>query len=200
MNIVELCDRYSLSKKALYNRFDAVGIKPQIGADKKAFVTPEQLAVLDDLNEHLKAGGNLRNYTPVSPVAKQSEVETTQSEVVTTPIKEISKSVTYKELEVIESQAIEPRSPGVELGIIGSSEATTTLVELLGAIASSQRDPLRKHQQLKEAAAEGWILTTSEIEEIIGVKPHGEVFVRGNWQFKRAGKIGRELGWVVERV
>lgn len=209
MNIVELCDRYSLSKKALYNRFDAVGIKPQIGADKKAFVTPEQLAVLDDLNEHLKAGGNLRNYTPVSPVAKQastmssaesSEVETTQSEVVTTPIKEISKSLTYKKLEVIKSQAIEPRSPGVELGIIGSSEATTTLVELLGVIASSQRDPLRKHQQLKEAAAEGWILTTSEIEEIIGVKPHGERYSRGNWHFKRAGKIGRELGWVVERV
>jgi hypothetical protein len=88
----------------------------------------------------------------------------------------------------------------VELGLIGSSEVTTTLVELLGAIASSQRDPLRKHQQLKEAAAEGWILTTSEIEEIIGVKPHGDVFVRGNWQFKRAGKIGRESAWVVERV
>jgi len=47
------------------------------------------------------------------------------------------------------------RSPGVELGLLGSSEVTTTLVELLGAIASSQRDPLRKHQQLKEAAAEG---------------------------------------------
>jgi hypothetical protein len=191
---------FQKTRNQLYNRFDAVGIKPQIGADKKAFVTPEQLAVLDDLNEHLKAGGNLRNYTPVSPVAKQGEVETTQSEVITTPNKEISKSLTYKELEVIESQAIEPRSPGVELGIIGSSEATTTLVELLGAIASSQRDPLRKHQQLKQADEEGWILTTSEIEEIVGVKPHGEIFLRGNWHFKRAGKIGRESAWVVERV
>jgi hypothetical protein len=200
MNIVELCDRYSLSKKALYNRFDAVNIKPQIGADNKAYVTPEQIAVLDDLDRHLKSGGNLRNYTPVSPVAKQSEVETTQSEVVTTPIKEISKSLTYQELEVIESQAIQPRSPGEELGLVGSSEVTTTLVEVLGAIASSQRDPLRKHQQLKEAAAEGWILTTSEIEEIIGVKPHGEIFIRGNWQLKRAGKIGRESAWVVEKV
>ena len=88
----------------------------------------------------------------------------------------------------------------MELGILGASEVTTTLVEVLGAIASSQRDPLRKHQQLKEAAAEGWILTTSEIEEIIGVKPHGESYSRGNWQFNRSGKIGRESAWVVERI
>lgn len=77
---------------------------------------------------------------------------------------------------------------------------TNTLVKVLSAIASSQRDRLRKHQQLKQSAEEGWILTTSEIEEIIGVKPHGESYGRGNWIFKRAGKIGRELGWVVERV
>jgi hypothetical protein len=92
------------------------------------------------------------------------------------------------------------RSPGAELGILGASEVTTTLVELLGAIAKSQSDPLRKHQQLKEAAIEGWVLTSSEIEEIIGVKPHGESYVRGNWKFNRSGKIGRETAWVVERV
>ena len=67
-------------------------------------------------------------------------------------------------------------------------------------IATNQRDPLRKHQQLKEAAEEGWILTTSEIEEIIGTKPHGESYVRGNWLFVRSGKIGRESAWVVKRV
>jgi hypothetical protein len=196
MNIIELTDRYSLSKKALYNRFDAVGIKPQLGADKKAYVSSEQIAVLDDLDRHLKAGGNLKNYTPVS----QSEVTTTLSEVVATPLKGNSKTVTYEELEKSEKQAIEPRLLELELGLVGTSEVGTTLLRVLGAIAASQRDPLRKHQQLKQAVEEKWILTTSEIEEIIGVKPHGEIFLRGNWQFKRAGKVGRELAWVVERV
>jgi hypothetical protein len=201
MNILELCDRFSISKKALYNRFEAVGIKAQIGADNKAYVSPEQLAILDDLSDHLKAGGNLRNYTPVSSVAKQSEVTTTHGEVTTTPLEEVSKTITYQELQAIETQAIQPRSPGGELGILGASEVSTTLVEVLGAIAKSQSDPLRKHQQLKEAAVEGWVLTSSEIEESIGVRPHGESYVRGNWKFiKRSGKIGRETAWVVERV
>jgi hypothetical protein len=78
--------------------------------------------------------------------------------------------------------------------------STTQLITVLSAIAKSQHDPLRKHEQLEKAAEKGWILTTSEIEEIIGVKPHGESYSRGNWIFVRAGKIGRELGWVVERV
>jgi hypothetical protein len=197
MNILELCDRFSITKRALYNRFDAVKIKPQIGADNKAYVTPAQLAILDDLSAHLKAGGNLKNYTPVSPVAKQSEVTTTHREVETTPKEEVSKDVTYQELQ---AQELQQRSPGAELGILGTSEVVTTLVEVLGAISKKLHDPLKKHEQLKQAAVEGWILTTSEIEEVIGVKPSGDSYVRGNWKFVRRGKIGRESAWEVVNI
>ncbi|NEN95023.1 MAG: hypothetical protein F6K50_05620 [Moorea sp. SIO3I7] len=56
-------------------------------------------------------------------------------------------------------------------------------------------------EQLKMAAEEGWLLTTSEVKELIKVKPHirkGEdAYRRGSWVFIKSGKIGRETAWRV---
>ncbi len=56
---------------------------------------------------------------------------------------------------------------------------------------------------LEQAAAANWILTTDEIERLIGIKPqchHGETsYHRGSWIFIKAGKIGTQTGWRVEK-
>jgi hypothetical protein len=64
----------------------------------------------------------------------------------------------------------------------------------------NRRSPLDKHRELEEAAAHNWILTTSEIEELLGVKPKGETFTRGFWVFRRSGKIGNQSAWLVEKI
>jgi hypothetical protein len=191
MNILELCDRYGIaSKKTLYSRFEAAGIKPHKDSSNKAYCSDDQIAILDDLNRHLKEGGTLRNFTPVSVVTTHTTQEAKQPE-----------PLTYETLAKNEDAALAIKDSD-------SVVSTTQLITVLTALAEgtakqtakNQHDPLRKHEQLEKTVEKGWILTTSEIEEIIGVKPHGESYSRGNWIFKRAGKIGRELGWVVERV
>ena len=75
----------------------------------------------------------------------------------------------------------------------------SVLGELLRMIINDY-NPLRHHQLLKESAQEGWILSTEEVTKLIGTRPKGEYFVRGSWAFSRCGKIGNQLGWIVERV
>ncbi|NEQ86493.1 MAG: hypothetical protein F6K26_42450 [Moorea sp. SIO2I5] len=64
-------------------------------------------------------------------------------------------------------------------------------------------NPIEYMHQLKIAAQEQWLLTTSEVRELIKVKPHtrkGEdTYKRGSWLFVKSGKIGRETAWRVEQ-
>lgn len=80
------------------------------------------------------------------------------------------------------------------------AEIDNTVLGELAKLIVNEYNPLRHHQLLKEAAQEGWILTTDEIFKLIGVRPKGEYFVRGSWMFTRSGRIGNKLGWIVERV
>lgn len=55
------------------------------------------------------------------------------------------------------------------------------LERLVGVIVSNiqPRSPLWFHDELEKAAKQGWILSSSDVEALIGVKPKGEMFHRG---------------------
>ncbi len=65
-------------------------------------------------------------------------------------------------------------------------------------------NPLEYQAVLEQAAIAGWIISSTEVEQLIGVKPScnkGETtYQRGNWQFVKAGKIGTQTGWRVEKL
>jgi hypothetical protein len=78
------------------------------------------------------------------------------------------------------------------------------LGEFAGAIASRLIvSPLSPHRELEAAAEKGWLLTTAEVRELIGVKPtvpKGEdSYQRGCWLFTKAGKIGSQTAWRVSK-
>ena len=54
---------------------------------------------------------------------------------------------------------------------------------------------------LKRTEENGWVLTTEEVEDLIGVKPRCEAgknsYQRGCWIFVKAGKMGSHTGWRV---
>jgi len=62
-------------------------------------------------------------------------------------------------------------------------------------------NPLWYMEVLERARTSDWVLTTSEVEHLIGVKPHcleGEqAYHRGCWVFQKAGKIGTQTAWRV---
>ncbi|MEL7011380.1 MAG: hypothetical protein AAGM29_22740, partial [Cyanobacteria bacterium J06588_4] len=65
-------------------------------------------------------------------------------------------------------------------------------------------NPLWYMDVLEKALANNWILTTDEVEKLIGVKPHCEhnqtEYRRGCWIFTKTGKVGAKTGWSVDKV
>lgn len=60
--IAELTNRYAIGKQAVYNRLDALGIRPTKQGNR-SYITPEQLKDLDDLHTHLQAGGTMADFS-----------------------------------------------------------------------------------------------------------------------------------------
>jgi len=62
-------------------------------------------------------------------------------------------------------------------------------------------NPLWYMDILERAQANAWVLTTEEVEDLIGVKPRCEAgknsYQRGCWMFVKVGKMGSHTGWRV---
>jgi hypothetical protein len=80
-----------------------------------------------------------------------------------------------------------------------------SLVKLETTLASRLQpsNPLWYMDILEKAEAANWILSTEEVEQLIGIKPqchHEETsYHRGNWVFIKVGKIGAQTGWRVQK-
>lgn len=97
-----------------------------------------------------------------------------------------------------------PPRPAGELS--GERPPDNQLAQMLAAIATSlqRRSPLDNYRDLDEAARQNWLLTSSQVEDLIGAKPTPKPgqnhYDRACWRFQKAGKIGKESAWVVRRL
>jgi hypothetical protein len=97
-----------------------------------------------------------------------------------------------------------------------TSPHSNHLEELLENISSrleKLETSINKHQNpvnplwymsiLEQADAQGWIVSSEEVEQLIGTKPHcapdRNSFVRGCWKFEKAGKVGMHSSWRVTK-
>jgi hypothetical protein len=187
MYVKELLDRYSLSsRKSLYSRLEAAGLKLPKDDNGKAYATEEMIKELDDLDQHLKNGGTLKNYTPVTSVA--THLEAIDNETLPDQTIQATQLTTQDRTQI-------------------SREELLDIIEILGtAIASRLQpiDPIAYNASLEKAQANNWILSTSEVQQLIGVKPtcpyNGTIFIRGCWAFTKAGKVGSQIGWKVKKI
>lgn len=65
---------------------------------------------------------------------------------------------------------------------------------------AAQNNPISHWEHLQKAVDNKWILSTSEVQELIGVKPRISPFTRGAFKFEKCGKIGNKSAWSVEKV
>jgi hypothetical protein len=74
-------------------------------------------------------------------------------------------------------------------------------IEALISKHSSPSNPLWYMPILAEVETQGWIISSEEVEQLIGTKPHcapgQNSFVRGCWKFVKAGKVGTHSSWRV---
>jgi hypothetical protein len=83
------------------------------------------------------------------------------------------------------------------------TESLTKLVDTLAARINTP-NPLWYLDVLERAHTANWILTTEEIEQLIGVKPHcaagQDFYQRGGWIFTKVGKAGLQTAWKVTKA
>jgi hypothetical protein len=201
MLVEQLLERYELKNKpALYKRLTVLNVTLSKDDAGRSFATPSQLALLDEYDAHLKAGGNKNNFIPSSKVSVlESQKDNTDD------IKQLSEDINNNSVNV---QSL--TTPVVEQLSLFSTEQLSNFIEsqtnknnLNTKVLEHQLNEMkvRSHIQnlldLKVAAENEFLLTTNQVKDLIGVKPHGQEFVRGNFTFIRSGKIGISTAWKV---
>jgi hypothetical protein len=99
--------------------------------------------------------------------------------------------------EIFRVEAIEP---AVAANLTNDRENFLEVIEAIARHISKTRDPLQHYAALERAIASGWLLSSSEVRSLIGVKPTGDRFQRGNFVFIRSGKMGNQSAWRVAKV
>ncbi len=171
MLVKELAERYNLkSTKAIYDRLSSLGVTlPK--KNRKSYATPEIIEKLDKLQEHLDKGGSLKHY---------------DENIVTTDYQEVVESDDTS-LQVIESDSI--------------AQSSNEQRELAPQVIYIERepDPLLPNRLLTEAAEKQYILTSKQVQEILGIRPRGTTFTRLGFTFTKVGKDGVYSSWKVEK-
>ena len=189
MLLDELQKRYKLkSRKGIYARIKTLGLQLPKDNKRRSYATEQMLQQLDDLDAHLKNGGELKSYVP-----------TTHTEVIE-PHDKVTKPHDTNELlpnEVTPGNISNTNELLPEV----LPDQVTLLPQLLSAIENltNKQDPLLPNRLLSEAADKGYILTSKQVQEILGIKPKGKTFIRLGFLFTKVGKDGVYSSYKVER-
>ncbi|NEO17276.1 MULTISPECIES: hypothetical protein [unclassified Moorena] len=190
--VKDLQTKYNIGRSALYERFKHANVKPN-KEGTRSFVSGEQLSELDRLHNHLEGGGTFEDFESLSTTGNSQEAISLNSSP--------NSSLNVHRTNSWEAE----REPLLEV-LIDAMKQSFHYAITYGVSLPNAGKPVTaidRHQQLKVAAEEGWLLTTLEVKELIGVKPQagkGEnKYTRGSWTFIKSGKIGRGTAWRVER-
>lgn len=177
----QLISRYKLARSAVYKRMADLGIeREKIG--NRAYVSAQQIALLDELHEFIQFGGNVAEF------------------------------IARRGLKPSGSQSSNQSSGESSELTAGSSIDQTDMLRLITAFASEMAaklqpvaDPLAYYESLEKAVSNGWKLRTSEIADLLDLDPeeinrYGQTFYEAGFVFNRAGyRSGGEVAWLVSK-
>lgn len=185
----ELQSRYGLgSRTTLINRMKELGIEPY-KEGKIVYVSEQAVQALDALNECLKRPG------------------ATLAECAVAIKQQINNSFP---LESVESSHSVQAVNGSELtvqnnnGLFNLLETMVHSIDNLAAQFAAKPDPFNNYEQLERFAQKRWMLPTSQLLPLIGLKSipqldaHGR-FYRMGFVFQRWGKAGNQNQWLVRK-
>lgn len=142
MRTRQVAERYGIEYNSLHNRMNKLGIKPT-KEGRESFLSGDDIALLDRLNEHLSISGNtFANFI----LEEGAVIPLTRDEVKDTRI----------ELA---------RTSNASIAGIGTSE----LVDILNLFARQNYDVLTPQKKLLEAANHQFLLTTEQVSMILNL-------------------------------
>lgn len=141
----QAAERYGCENNysTFHNRMKKLGIQPE-RRGRSSYLSSGQIEQLDRLDQHLKSGGTFSNF-----VIEEGEVIP------------ITKNKKVMELTTTNDSSIAPS------GGIGDIE----IIAALQALSQANYDILTPQKRLKEAAEEGYLLTTDQVSKIVGLSP-----------------------------
>ena len=175
LTIKDLEARYGVARSNVYNRINGLKekgypLEPEKRGAKSIF-NADQVQVMDALDSHIKAGNEIASFAAAGGH---------------TDLLRVSQD-TWKP-----SHRTQDITRGDESKMVGV---------LLGALASLQPtepDPLANLELLERVAEKGWLLSTSQLAPLLGLKSlHGAEFCRYGFVFTRVGRNGAESAWRV---
>ncbi len=183
--LAQLPSRYGIARSNLYIRLKELKIQ-SVKQGRKAYVTKAQLELLDGLDAHLERGGTILGFTQL--LKKRGHQLTHLSTV---------SPSTSNPLD--QSGYIEPTSSLSSSALV---EAIETVVKRLVPRSTSRLNYLK---ELEEAYQNGWLLSTSEVSDLLGLTPktiasYGQEFSDAGFSFTRAGiRKGGEIAWSIDK-
>jgi DNA-binding Lrp family transcriptional regulator len=174
--------RYGIARSALYTRLKDLQIEP-VKEGKKAYVDGSQLQLLDELHEHIQQGGTTNEFL------KQKASKST--------------GLSRTDDRTQESSLIVQDSPGqITLQPSGLVSVVEAIVKRLLPKTGGRLSYLR---ELEEACEKGWLLSTSELADLLGlsaktIAAYGQHFEDAGFVFTRAGtRTGGEIAWAIDK-
>ena len=145
----QLPSRYGIARSNLYTRLKDLKIE-SVKQGRKAFVTAASLELLDGLHAHLEQGGTTSEF-----IKKLQEYN---NQIVSIP--DNSSSMSYSVDTEYSSEPTIALNPSALVGVI------ETVVKKLIPTSRSRLNYLR---ELEEAYQNQWLLSTSELADLLGL-------------------------------
>ncbi|MEP0913080.1 hypothetical protein NDI45_19395 [Leptolyngbya sp. GB1-A1] len=171
--VSQLPDRYGISRSVLYTRINALKIKPEQRGNK-SYVSREQLDLLDRLHNHIQQGGSTAEFLASAGLSDEQTGQTV-------------------------GQSDEQTG---QLALSDSAPLLLIIDALAEKLASQQMsDPLANLRAIEEAACRGWLLSSSQLASLLGLRSlSGKSFDRYGFSFTRAGRNGAEIAWRITKI
>lgn len=170
--VSQLQSRYGIGKQAVYNRLDTLDIKP-FKEGNRSFISPDQVRSLDQLHEHILAGGKMADFSPVDTVDKPSVLDQDlTSQLIQLP--ESKDSGLIDQLRSLLAHHAPPADPLWYMPILERAKASEWL------ISTSQ---IKRLIGVEPRCKKG-----------------KKTFTYGSFVFAKSGKMGRETAWRVMKV
>ncbi|BAY22983.1 hypothetical protein NIES2100_27470 [Calothrix sp. NIES-2100] len=167
-----------------------------------------------ELLSRLNNNSNHHQTSSNSALKNSSEHQTLSNKTVQEAVNRIADSL--KTSPALPTNDLDDQQAEQIPEVLPSVNSNKQLAEVLGEIAQSlsklekiltanwqSPNPLWYMEVLERAQSSNWLLTSEEIEKLIGVKPKCEAskdsFQRGCWIFTKAGKMGLQTAWRIAK-
>lgn len=166
----QLPSRYGIARSNLYNRIKDLQVET-VKQGRQAFITAADLELLDGLHAHLGRGGTTMGFIQIlKKRGNQLAIST------------VDRPVSY----ITESKESEP------IIAINPVALVSTIETVVKRMIPPSNNRLTYLKELEEAYQNGWLLSTSEVSDLLGfasktISNYGTEFSDAGFTFTRAG-------------